>query len=139
MVNPVSTSPLLPLQRAMYALLSEELSVPVYDFIPEDAPYPYVDLGECTEMPDNDHGSYGSEITYTLHVWTEAEGFSEGLAIADEISRVLDHRKENLSPTGHHVVSVRRELTRTMRDPNPRLRHVPVRYRICTEQIMEGS
>lgn len=139
MPNPVSISPLLPLQVAMYELLSAELSVPVYDFIPEAAEYPYVDLGECNEMPDNDHGAYGSEVTYTLHVWTEAEGFSQGLGIVDEISRILDHQKQNLSPQGHRVISVRRDLTRTMRDPNPRLRHCPVRYRICTEQIMEGS
>jgi hypothetical protein len=139
MPNPVSTSPLLPLQVALYELLSAELSVPVYDFIPEDAAFPYVDLGECNEVPDNDHGTYGSEVTYTFHVWTEAEGYAQGLAIVDEISRILDHQKQNLSPTGHEVVSVRRDLTRTMRDPNPRLRHVPVRYRICTEQIMGGS
>jgi hypothetical protein len=139
MVNPVSTSPLLPLQVALYGLLSAELSVPVYDFIPEDAAFPYVVLGECTELPDNDHGQYGSEVTYTFHVWTEAEGYASGLEIVDEISRILDHQKQNLSPTGHLVVSIRRSLTRTMRDPNPRLRHIPVMYRICTEQIMEGS
>lgn len=139
MANPVSTSPLLPLQVALYGLLDAELSVPVYDFIPEAASFPYVVIGECDEMPDNTHGAYGSEVTCTIHVWTESEGFALGLSLVDEISQVLDHQRQNLSLAGHRVVSVRRDLTRTMRDPNPRLRHCPVRYRICTEQIMEGS
>lgn len=139
MPHPVSLSPLLPLQVALYGLFDAGLEVATYDFVPESAPYPYVVLGECIEVPDNDHGAYGSEVTCTIHVWTEAEGFAEGLAIVDDISRILDHQGQGLLLEGHRVVSVRRDFTRTMRDPNPRLRHCPVRYRICTEQIMEGS
>lgn len=137
-ISPVARSPLLPIQRAVFELLDAELSVPVFDFTPEDQPYPYVMIGECTETPDNSHDRYGSETSHTLHVWTEFEGWSQGLEIADEITQLLDHRKELLAVEGHWVVAVRHETTRTLRDPDFRLRHVPVTYRITTEQTMDS-
>ena len=137
MSTPIATSPLLPLQRALFVLLDAELSVPVVDFVTEDTPRPYVVLGECTEVPDNDHGGYGSQTTHTLHAWTESEGFTDGLAIIDEITRLLDHRRDALELDGHRVVAIRHEMTRTLRDPRPELRHIPVTYRITTEQTQE--
>lgn len=134
---PIATSPLLQLQRALFALLDAELSVPTLDFVTEDAPRPYVVLGEATERPDNDHGGYGSETTHTFHVWTESEGFTDGLAIVDELTRLLDHRRDALVMDGHRVVAIRHEMTRTLRDPRPELRHVPATYRITTEQTEE--
>jgi hypothetical protein len=138
-INPVADSPLLALQIALFETLSANLSVPVFDEPPETEPKPYVVIGECTELPDNHHGGYGSETTHTLHVWTESEGFSEALTIVKEITGVLNHQNQRLSVEGHHIVSIRLDMTRTLRDPNPRLRHVPVRYRINTEQEKEGA
>lgn len=134
-ISPVSESPLLPIQRALFELLDAELSVPVMDFALEDEPYPYVMIGEATEVPDNAHDRYGSDTTHTLHIWTEFEGWSQGLEIEAEIRRLLDHRKEALAVDGFWVVTIRREMIRTLRDPNPRLRHVPVTYRVITEQL----
>lgn len=134
-ISPVSKSPLLALQTALFQLLDAELSVPVFDYVPEDQPYPYAMIGEATEVPDNAHDRYGSDTVHTIHVWTQFEGWSEGLEIVDELSRLLDHRKETLNVDGFWVVSIRREITRTLRDPNPLLRHVPVEYRIVTEQL----
>lgn len=138
-IKPIARSPLLPLQVSLFNLLDSQLSVPVFDFVPEDQPYPYVVMGECTETPDNEHNQYGSETTHMIHVWTEYEGFSQGLLIADEITQLLDHQQRTLEVDGHHVVSIRHEMTRTMLDPDPKLRHVPVQYRICTEQDPGGE
>jgi len=134
-INPVAESPLLAIQRALYELLSAELSVPVFDFTPEDQPHPYVMIGESTEVPDNAHDRYGSDTTHVIHVWTKYEGWSQALGIVDEIKRTLDHREESLAVEGHWVVSISHEMTRTMRDPDPQIRHAPVTYRIVTEQL----
>lgn len=139
MTTPVAESPLAALQRGLYQLLDAGLLVPVYDFVPEAAAFPYVRLGEATEIPDHAHRAYGSETTHTLHVWTKAEGFASGLAIVAEMTRLLEHRQADLAVSGHRVVSIRHDMTRTMLDPNPALRHIPVRYRIVTEQIMKGA
>lgn len=134
-ISEISESPLLAIQTALYELLSAELSVPVFDFVPEDQPYPYVMIGECTETPDNAHDRFGSDTTHTIHIWTEFEGWSQGLGIEAEIRRTLDHRKEALEVDGFWVVEVKRTTIQTMRDPNPRVRHVPVTYRVITEQL----
>lgn len=139
MANPVSRSPLLPLQIALYRGLSDELSVPVCDYVKETQEPPYVVLGECTERPDNAHGSYGSDMTHTFHAVVKKEGFVSALVIIDELSQALDHRLESLIPEGHRLVSVRREMTQTLRDPDPSVRHAVVRYRIVTEQLMDGG
>lgn len=104
----------------------------VYDGAPEGATYPYVDLGEAIETARNRHGGYGADVVVTLHVWSEQRGYKEGLDIVARLRRLLDHRP--LTVEGHQVVSVRHEQTLTLRDPNPELRHLPVRFRITTEQ-----
>ncbi|CAL9457158.1 hypothetical protein SUDANB15_02543 [Streptomyces sp. enrichment culture] len=134
MPNPISKSPLLPLQRTVYQTLSASLSVPVYDFVPEKVRGNYVVIGEAVERPDNVHGAHGSDIQHTFHVVVDGEGFSAALAIVDEISQTLDHQLRSLAPEGHSIVSIRRELTQTFRDQDPRYRHALVRYRIATAQ-----
>ncbi|MCM1941773.1 DUF3168 domain-containing protein [Streptomyces sp. G3] len=134
MPDPISKSPLLPLQKALYERLRASLSVPVYDFVPEPVRGNYVVLGEAVERPDNVHGAYGSDIQHTFHVVVDRAGFSAALAIVDEISQALDHQPQSLAPEGHSVVSVRRELTQTFRDQDPRYRHALVRYRIVAAQ-----
>lgn len=135
MSNPISRSPLLPLQRAIYKTLSASLSVPVYDFVPEDVRGNYVAIGEAVERPDNVHGVYGSDIQHTFHVVVDGEGFSAALAVVNEISQALDHQRPALAPEGHSIDSIRRELTQTFRDQDPRYRHALVRYRIVTTQV----
>lgn len=136
MPRPVSKSPLLPLQKALYELLSEGIDTPVFDFPKEGTPYPYVVLGECTERPANAHDRYGSTTSHTFHVTVENDGFLTALEIVDEISEVVDHQVMSLAVVGHKVVSVRREMTQTLRDPDPKYRHALVRYTIDTEQDM---
>lgn len=123
-------------QRAFYARLSGTLDVDVYDWVPEDVPYPYVVIGEATEMADNNHDSFGRELTITLHVWTRGHGgFDPALEIVDQIQQALDHRLD-LGLTGHRLVTLRLDQTLTMRDPDPLIRHAPVRFRVQTEQLV---
>lgn len=128
----VAADLLWPLQVALYQRLSGALSVPVHDGPPEGSTYPYVVLGEVVETPRNAHDRYGAEVLATLHVWSQSDGYKEGLAIAADLRAALDHQQ--LVVAGHHIVSVRHEQTQTLRDPDPELRHVPVEFRITTEQ-----
>lgn len=121
-------------QRAFYARLTEALDVPVYDFVTEDTPYPYVVIGEATEVDDNTHDSFGRTLTQTLHVWTRGHGgFDPALEIVDQIQQALDH-KLDLDIVGHRLVTLRLDQTLTMRDPDPLIRHAPIRFRVQTEQ-----
>ena len=135
--------PLLEVQSAVYALLGgddgvlvvtdgeEELGVDVLDDVPEDAGYPRIVIGEATSTPANAHDRFGHRSTITLHVWSAYHGYREALLIADAIIAELDH--EPLEVDGFAVVSLRHEQTVTMRDADPDIRHVPMRFAIETE------
>lgn len=133
-------SPLAAIQRAIYQRLSddEELGAPVYDQVPEDAPMPYVVFGEATETPSNWHGGFGRNSTHTLHAWSQQATFDEVNAIADRVVQLLDHQPLSLHDESWHVMAVRFEFAQTLRDPHPpHARHVPIRFRISTEQPEE--
>lgn len=105
----------------------------VYDTgAPEGSPFPYVTIGDAIETARNTLGALGAETVQTLHVWTKGDSFKSGLEIAGHLRRLFDHQPLLIS--GHRVVSVKHEQTTPLRDPNPEVRHIPVRFRITTEQ-----
>jgi hypothetical protein len=128
-----------PVQAAVYARLTGDaalmaLITGVYDYVPEDVVFDYVHIGESTEIPSNRHGGFGRETGITLHVWSKYRGHSRGLRIAARITELLDHRP--LTIAGLHHVSTRFEFSQTLTDPEPPgdIRHIPMRFRITTEQ-----
>lgn len=133
-------SPLAAIQRAIYQRLSgdEGLGADVYDHVPEGSPMPYVVLGEATETPRNWLTGFGRSSTHTLHVWSQQQTFDEANAIVDRIVQLLDHQALDLVDDTWEVTHVGFEFSQTLRDPHPpHARHVPVRFRINTEQPEE--
>lgn len=132
-------APMGPVQAAYYARLTGDAALMdlisgVFDYVPEDRPYPYVQIGEATEIPDNRHDGFGRETTQTLHVWSRYRGYAQALAIAARIVALLDHQR--LSIAGLHHVATRFEFSQTLTDPEPPgdIRHIPMRFRTITEQ-----
>jgi hypothetical protein len=147
-VNPVSKSPLNPLQKALVTLLGGDTALTnllgaagrVLDQVTEQTPYPYVRLGDHLSIPDNHHGGYGRQVTETLHIWTKARGNVTGQTIANRIIELLDHQNVALTaafaaPAAHRVVSVRNEFDQALTDPDPEIRHHVVRVRVVTAQL----
>ncbi|MFF9146321.1 DUF3168 domain-containing protein [Streptomyces sp. NPDC014861] len=131
---------MLAVQGAVYAVLSADatltgdLGVGVYDAVPEEASFPYVVLGEATEVPANSQDRHGRDVVITLHVWTRALGHTEGLEIGQRIQALLDHQP--LSIPGLDHVATLFEFGQTLVDPEPPgdIRHLVLRYRVRTEQ-----
>lgn len=144
MTDLIATDALSPLQLAMYQRMTGDAALTglatggVHDFVPEDRVYPYITLGEIIETPDNRHGGFGRSIVVILHVWSRARGFAEALEIKARIVELFDHQP--LAVDGQHVVSVRFEQARTLTDPKEPgdIRHVPVRFRVTTEQTEQS-
>ncbi|MFJ8863613.1 DUF3168 domain-containing protein [Streptomyces sp. NPDC102451] len=137
----MTTAPetMLPIQTAIYAVLSgddvlTDAIAAVYDYLPEEVPYPFVVIGEAIETPDNSHDRYGRETVVTLHVWTQARGHTQGLTIAKRVTQLLDHQPLSIEGLDHVVT--RHEFSQTLTDPEPpgTIRHVVLRYRVVTEQ-----
>lgn len=135
----VPTTPALAVQTALYGVLSGDAQLTalisgVWDYVPEDAAYPYVHIGEATEIPDNTHSTWGRQTTHTLHIWTQARGHAQGLTIAARVMQVLDHQPLTIS--GQHHISTHYEFMQALTDPEPPgdIRHVVMRFRVVTEQ-----
>lgn len=132
-------SPLLPVQGAIVALLREDPALTamvrgVYDYLPEDVPYPFVVVGEAIETPDNRHGGFGRQTVPTLHVWDQYRGYARLLRVGARITELLDHQP--LTIPGVDWIATRYEFSQTLTDPEPPgdIRHLVLRYRVVTEQ-----
>jgi uncharacterized protein DUF3168 len=146
-VTVVSESPLNALQKAIFTRLSTDATLTallgaagrVVDQVTEGTPYPYVRIGDHLSTPDNDHGTFGREVTVTLHVWTKTRGNSSGQAIASRIGELLDHQTAAMSALldadGHRCVSIRNEFDQALTDPDPEIRHHVIRVRVQTVQL----
>lgn len=146
----ISKSPLNPLQKVLFARLNGDATlaallgssvsdVRIVDQPREGMPYPYVRIGDHLSIPDNDHTSFGREVTETLHVWTKKRGNASGQDIAARIVVLLDHQTETLSALlaveGHKVVTIRAEFDQALTDPDPEIRHHVLRFRVATAQL----
>ncbi|HEY5836175.1 DUF3168 domain-containing protein [Streptomyces sp.] len=130
---------MLLVQGALYERMKDSpdlmgLVTGVYDQVPETAAYPYVVLGESTETPDNRLSGLGRQTTHTLHIWSRYEGYAQALQILAVVVALFDHQP--LTVPGLHHVGTYYEFSQTLTDPEPpgSLRHVPVRFRVRTEQ-----
>ncbi|WP_030744450.1 DUF3168 domain-containing protein [Streptomyces sp. NRRL F-5135] len=130
---------MLPVQRAVYGKLTGDAPLMaaisgVYDYTPEDIPYPFVVIGEAIETPDNRHGGFGRQTVITLHVWSRYRGYAQALAIGARITALLDHQPLTIAGQAHIVT--RFEFSQTLTDPEPPgdIRHLVLRYRVLTEQ-----
>lgn len=143
----ISKSPLNALQKAIFTRLNADATLVtllgaagrVVDQVTEGTPYPYVRIGDHLSIPDNSHGSFGREVTETLHVWTKKRGNVTGQAIALRIGELLDHQTDAMSALlavdGHRCVSIRNEFDQALTDPDPEIRHHVLRFRVATAQL----
>lgn len=123
-------------QAAIYQDLNGALPCPVYDEAPPGSPMPYVVLGEWTDTPADTHDLDGSELTVTMHVWSDAPGTRETNEIMAAIDERLHHGQ--LVASGVRIVSIEREFAEVFREEDlttgRQLRHAVLRYRITVQE-----
>lgn len=124
---------LWPLQVAIVQALRADatltgLITAVHDEVPEPAPFPYVSLGSVTEQPDDNHGQRGIAAAVVLHIWSTYRGNRECAQILAALDALLDRRA--LTVPGWKDISVAHQQAEFLRDPDPDIRHVNVRYRV---------
>lgn len=108
----------------------------VWDEPPEDEPFPYVHIGECTTIPDGTHSGQGRQIAATLHSWARARSARAVNQIGEQLVAALDLQEAtlNAATSGVTVWMVRHEFSQTLRDPDRTIRHRMDRFRIYTSQ-----
>ncbi len=121
------------LQTAIYAKLSTDnnltstLGASVFDDIPEETPYPYVQLGEDTAIDYSTKDQTGSEVTVNIDVWSRYRGSLQAKNIMDRVHTLL--HDSSLSVTGSNFINMRFEFSDIIRDPDGITRHGVMRFR----------
>lgn len=119
------------LQQAIYQRLAAELTVPVYDAVPMDTPYPYVTIdSEQVVNATPISGRMRETRLLYLSVWSDYQGQAEVKRLSGEICAALNERR--LPLTVGRVVSMRVLRTESNREPDGRTYMGSVTVRVIT-------
>ena len=125
------SEPTLALQEAIYTKLIADLSVPVFDHVPQGTAYPYVTL-EFQDVLDADYlNARKDQRTLYMTVWSTYRGQKEVLEIMQEIYEAL-HVKHLPLSTGR-IAQMRVFSRRTNREPDGVTFMGQVRVSVLTE------
>lgn len=125
--------PAIPLQAALYARLTAELTVPVFDAVPMGTPYPYVTIdSEQARNSSPISGRKRADRVLYLSVWSDYQGQAEVKRINAEIEAALDERPLALSDG--RAASVRIERMSTSCDADGITYQGSVTARVITQQ-----
>lgn len=128
----------LAIQKAVVAALKAAAPVSalvgarVFDRVPPDAAYPYVNVGEIQLLPEDTDCGESAEVFVTIHVWSNTPGAVQARDLAAKVRAAL-HRQA-LTLDDPHVLT-EGEITdvRVFADPNPTLTHGVITYRALVE------
>jgi hypothetical protein len=132
------SSPAWELQKAIYEALTADAALVVllgaariYDEVPRDAAFPYVTFGPATTRDWSTGTEAGSEHVIVLRAWSKSGGEKDVHLILEAVRKALHDAPLTLD--GHHLVSLRHELSDSMRDPDGETYHGAARFRAVTE------
>ena len=112
--NNFNNVPIPSLRRKFYDALDgdstlQSLVSDVYDFVPENATFPYVKLGEETSVDNGTKTLQGNEHTLVIHTFSRYRGSKETKEIMSRIYALL--HESSLSVTGASLVNLRFEFS----------------------------
>lgn len=108
-------------QKAVYAALAGDATLAtliddIYDHVPQDAAFPYLEVGNAAF---NDAGTKTENIVefqYEVHTWTRATGHYEVRQIQDQVRVVLHHAA--LTPDSGTIVHIHEDFRESIADPD---------------------
>ena len=123
------------LQQAVFTALTGDaplmaMITGIHDHVPEGAAFPYVTMGEASAIAWGAAGVDGVESTLILHVWSRSRGRKEVKQITAEMHRIL--HDADLAVTGHALIWLRFEQSRSLLDADGATYHGIARFRALT-------
>lgn len=94
--------PTVAVHKAIYTALSADLTIPVYDHVPQKASYPYVEILRHVSTQRDSLVAQKDEIVTYLTVWSDYKGQKQVLTVMEEIYNSL-HRKKLTLDAGEMV------------------------------------
>lgn len=123
-------------QRAVYDRLNGAMSCAVRDAVPQPANstdgFPYVTIGDTTDVQWDTDTETGADTTLTIHTWSRERGMGECKAIQGELYELL-HR---YTPTvlGYEALGIDFERAEVFLDADAETRHGVSVFRITVEK-----
>ncbi|MCK9993628.1 MAG: hypothetical protein Dbin4_02148 [Alphaproteobacteria bacterium] len=121
------------LQQAIFARLDLLLAEPVYDHVPQNAPFPYVVVGDATATAWGAGDLDGESHAMSIHIWSRYQGRKEMKQLMAAIITALNGVALSLS--GHQLVDLRFVFADEFPDPDGISRHGLVRFRAVTHPV----
>ncbi len=134
----MSNDPANEMQTAIYTALQAEtaltslVSTRIYDNVPQETVYPYVELGEATYQDMGSQTFLGMDGTLTIHSWSQYAGRKQVMQIMEAIYDRL--HQGSLTMTGHSLVICRFEFAEIVKDPDGITHHGVQRFRVITRR-----
>jgi hypothetical protein len=125
------SDPSLALQGAINTRLRAQVlavSGRVFDEVPQDVAFPYVELGEFQTVDDGAQCHDGQEVFATLHVWSRAAGQVEAKTIAGAVRGAL-HEAELALGAAWQFLEIAHQDTRYLKDPDGLTSHAVLSFR----------
>ena len=100
--------------RGHEALVSALGGQKIHALPPAALPFPYITFGRTEVYDWSADQSEGSEILFSLHVWSKHRGRREALQLIDLVAEALDEGR--VVPTRHHLVTCTLDATEVRYD-----------------------
>lgn len=100
----------------------------VFDEVPQNVVFPYVELGEFQTLDDGAQCHDGMEVFATLHVWSRGAGQVEAKTIAGAVRGALHEAEIDLGGAWQFL-EIAHQDTRYLKDPDGRTSHAVLTFR----------
>ena len=125
-------------QKAIYTALATDtafmtkIGSRLYDEAPTNESFPYVTLGNMTEIKYNRLVNKGYEISARIDIYTKTGrlGYKPAKEILVEMNRVLNQKR--FSMTGYNMIQIYFESSDTERDGDKRI--ISARFTVLTQE-----
>lgn len=115
------------IQKRVYEILSSGMTQPVYDFVPPDAGYPLIEIGDdvATDLSDKTGDQFA--VSLTIHCWSVSRGRKEVRDMSFGVRELL-HNVDLAIPD---VTAISRCVQmQTFRDEDGMTHHATVTFRV---------
>lgn len=123
--------PSLDLQKAINLRLRAQVaavSSRVFDEVPADVAFPFIELGEFQTVDDGAQCHDGVEAFAVLHVWSRGAGQPEAKTIAGAVRGALHEAALDLG-ADWQFLEIAHQDTRYLKDPDGRTSHAVLTFR----------
>ena len=133
------TLPDAALQVGLYNALAGDADIAllvgdgVYDHVPADAAFPYIQFGDSQTLSDDAEGLDAAECFVDLHAWSRGPGRMEAKRLAAAMQAVC---AGDIALEGHRIVERSSEGVRIFFEADGVTSHVVVSFRYLTEPLI---